>query len=348
MPSHVKSFLFLLLGTAALIACVAPTEKSWAETPAEKKAKQADKKAKDAEKKALEHQTKQLLEIQRKVMEAQKKAWELRMKAMAKQAIEVRKKQQAGLLMSAYMLLNAANSNYDGHKEKAMNHVQSALVIVDSGGLKQSAPRIKANRDLNTLAMARLAASGKGKTFEAQILSDSQLAHALGMLQGLASPLNATKEMGPLGHVENAVREITAALKTSALDSMKGREADVLTFAYILLASANHDYRGHQPIAMVQVRLACKILEVDLFNNGPIDKKIKALRDDYAAAMATNYGNVVPPVHESRYYSDAQLLMADALIQRVGYFLIANNTQPQILRHLGTADREIGLALMQR
>jgi hypothetical protein len=344
MPVHLKSALFVILGTlvpAVLIACVVSTEECQAQTPAEKKALEADKKA-------LDLQKKKALEAQKKMLEMQKKAIDLQNQALAKIAMEGQKKREAAALMSAYMLLSAANSDYAGHRERALHQVRAALTIVDLIGMKQSEPRIKALQDLNKLVSAPLPGNRKGEAFASQIVSDAQLARAATILLEVAPSLRRTKSPQPLAHVDNALMEINAALRSSAANAMKGREADVLTYAYILLASANHDYAGRRVQAMHQLKEACNILEGDILSIGTVAQRIKAIRDANAQALALGDGNAAPALNQIQYISDAHLLMADTLIQRVGFFLNATKTQPRVLNHLGNADREIGIALMIR
>jgi hypothetical protein len=344
MPAHLKSILLVLLGTAspvALIACVASTEECQAQTP-------PDKKALEAEKKALELEKKQVLDAQKKALEAQKKAIDLQNKALAKMAREAQKMREADALVSAYALLQSANSDYAGQKERAVQQVRAALTLIDLNTLKQSEPRIKALQGLYTLVLTQLPTKGKGGTFESQLLSDSQLANAAFILQGLAVTLNAEKALAPLGHVNNALIAINAALKSSAMNAIKGKEAEVLTYAYILLDSANHDYAGRRVKAMSHLKKACNILEADILSSASVEERIKAIRDANAQVLANRIANATPALHELQYISDTQLLMAHALIQRVGFFISANNPKSPVLPHLGKADREIGIALMIR
>jgi hypothetical protein len=344
MAVHLKSAFFVLLGTAspvALIACIASTEECQAQTP-------PDKKALDAEKKALELEKKQALDAQKKALEAQKKAIDLQNKALAKMAREAQRKREADALVSAYGLLQSANSDYAGQRERAAQQVRAALTIIDLNTLKQSEPRIKTLQGLYTLVSAQLPAKGKVGTFESQLLSDSQLASTGVILQGLAVTLNAEKALAPLGHVNNALMAINAALRNSAMNAIKGKEAEVLTYAYILLDSANHDYAGRRVKAMSHLMKACNILEAKILSGASIEERIKAIRDANAQALANRIANATPAVHEIQYVSDTQLLMAHALIQRVGFYITVNNPKSPVLPHLGRADREIGTALMIR
>ncbi|HWY88982.1 MAG TPA: hypothetical protein VNX28_19870 [Gemmataceae bacterium] len=344
MPAPLKSILFVLLGTAspvALVASVASTGECQAQTP-------PDKKALEAEKKALELQKKQALDAQKKALEAQKKAIDLQNKVLAKMAREAQKKREADALVSAYALLQSANSDYAGQKERAVQQVRAALTLIDLNTLKQSEPRIKTLQLRYTLVLTQLPAKGKGGTFESQLLSDSQLASAGAILQELAITLNAEKALAPLGHVNNALMAINAALRSSAMNAIKGKEAEVLTYAYILLDSANHDYAGRRVKAMSHLKRACNILEADILSSASVEERIKAIRDANAQALANRIANATPAVHELQYISDTQLLMAHALIQRVGSFMAANNPKSSVLPHLGRADREIGTALTIR
>src|SRR5438067_1606865 len=116
MPAHLKKLLFVLLATATLAACLARSQASQADTPAQKKAKEDERKALEAQKKKAADDLKKLQEIQKK------QAIELQ-KALEKQAWEARKKQESKALVGAYLLLNAANSDAALHRNKAIHEV---------------------------------------------------------------------------------------------------------------------------------------------------------------------------------------------------------------------------------
>jgi hypothetical protein len=88
--------------------------------------------------------------------------------------------------------------------------------------------------------------------------------------------------------------------------------------AYHILATGDHDYRGHRLQAMRDVRAAADLLGLDLRG------------DDRS--------------HEKQALSDLQLREAGGLLQRV-LGAPAVNSQPKIARHIRDALKEIKVAL---
>jgi len=308
MPIHRKNLVLVLLGIATLIEGALDADRCLAQTPAQKKAQAAQN----------------------------------------KEAMAAFRKQEGDTLKRAYILLAVANSNYAGHKGKAMHEVETALQLMEAGSLKQIQSNIKAYQDLNATAIAIMSSRAGGAAPETQVLSDAQVANAGGMLQQIATVLvAANKQPKVVDSLQTALKEIGAALQHSAAQTMKGKEADVLTMAYILLAAANHDYDGHRVKAMRQVEEACHILTANILKRGGVDQKIKALQDANAEALANSKAAGAAIIHERQALSDGQLLMADSLIQRVAFFMNAS-TQPRALGHMANAHREIGIALTIR
>ena len=203
MPIYRKNLVLVLLGIATLIDGALRAERCLAQTPAQKKAQAAQN----------------------------------------KEAMAAFRKQEGDTLKRAYILLAVANSNYAGHKGKAMHEVETALQLVEAGSLKQIQSSVKAYQDLNATAIAIMSSRAGGAAPETQVLSDAQVANAGGMLQQVATVLvAANKQPKVVDSLQTALKEISAALQYSGAQTMKGKEADVLTMAYVLLASANHDY----------------------------------------------------------------------------------------------------------
>jgi hypothetical protein len=273
--------------------------------------------------------------------DAQKKAQE----EQKKQAQEALKAQEIYALKSAYILLAGANNNYAGHKGPAMREVRAALILLDGDGMKQIQPQLKTIQNLNKDAGAKLLLKQSDAADVMQALSDAQVDNAAGMLNQLAVVLTANKRPKVLEHVQNALNELNAAPKHPVV--LKGKEADVLTSAYILLASANHDYDGHRAKAMKAIEAASNIVEADLLKKAPVADKIKALTDANAEALEKSKAKEDPTLHESQAASDAQMLMADALLQQLAVSLNATKQQ-RVLNHVGTAHKEIGAALTVR
>jgi hypothetical protein len=278
--------------------------------------------------------------------EAQKKAAQ----AEKKIAMDILKRQEAEGLKVVYMLLASANDNYAGHKAKAMHEVEAALTLLDKNAKKPLQQRVQALQNLNKLVAAKLyAAALAADAVEMQALSDAQVANAGGMLLYFSTFMAQNNQKNILAHVQKAIKEIDAAPKHDVADAtMRGREANVLTSAYILLASANHDYDGHRVKAMKKIEQASNHLEMDILKKDAVQQKIKALQDANAEAVAKIKNNQNPTISEPQVISDAQLLLADAVIQRVAFYLSDGKQHKTVLNHIRDADAEIGIALSIR
>jgi hypothetical protein len=275
-------------------------------------------------------------------------AAEKKAEAQMKQQMEAPvKAQEALVLRSVFILLAGANNNYDGHKAKAMHEVERALSLLDAHATKKAQGRIKALQGLHQDTMAKLLPKPSDTTDIMQALSDAQVANAAAMLGQLAPGLATHKQPQVLTHVQNAVKELGACPKHVALSALKGQETHVLTAAYILMASANHDYDGHRAKAMNWIVEACNKLEVDILKNAIVEDKIKAIQDANAETVEKNKANEDAILHEPQAISDAQLLMADALIQQIGVFMKANK-QNDVVGLVGSAQKELGIALSIR
>jgi hypothetical protein len=330
MPQASRIPLLMLVTVAALLVAITPYEECRAYPAATFAQKKGSPKLTDDQKKAIA--------------------------AAAKQTLETLKIQEAQMLTSAYILLAAANGDYEGHRQKAMNHVATALNKAAKDGVKQSQPNVKALQNLNTLAAAQLFPGQGNKAPESQVISDAQVANAGATLTTFVKLLANTDTSHPdlakhvkemLPPVQNAITAVAAAQQSIASQALKGKEADILTSAYVLLAAANHDYNGHRAKAMKEVEHACNKLEASIAKNGTVDQKIKAIKDANAEALAKNRAASDATLHEPQVASDSQLVMADALIQRVAAYMSANK-QSRGLSHMTTAHQEIGIALSIR
>ncbi len=318
-----KSLAVSLLATATLLAGVA-----WSEVGQLSQAKAAPppQKPPPAEIEAL-----------KKAQEAQKKA-----------AHEARKAQEAEVLKSAYTLLAAANDNYEGHKGKAMHEIEAALKLLDENGLKQAQQKVRALQDLHKVVAAKLLPEQSAGGHELQAISDAQVAHGARLLTQLAVVLAANKQPKLLEHVETAIKELQAAPKHDAAETVvKGKELEVLTIAYVLLAGANHDYDGHSVKAMKAIEEACAILDLDLQNAGTVEEKVKALKDAQAETLAKIKNKENPTITEPQALSDAQMILADVFIRRVAGSWNEKKHE-HLLKHLSQANTEIGIALSVR
>jgi hypothetical protein len=95
----------------------------------------------------------------------------------------------ATLLAEAYTDLDHADHDYDGHRIKAMRHIEAAGKLV------------------------HLKLGGDGKGHEKQGVSDEQLAAAKNILGQIQSELAGDKKSRILHQVDKAQEELTIALK---------------------------------------------------------------------------------------------------------------------------------------
>jgi len=137
----------------------------------------------------------------------------------AKPAQEAAKEQkklvEAEALGEAYILLAGANHDYDGHRAKAMHQVHEAIKILDAGILKKGTPvqKAMAAQEERALAAAKEGAKAAPKVHENQKASDDQLRAAAKLLLEVRGVLAANKQVKPLEHVDNAIKQIDIALK---------------------------------------------------------------------------------------------------------------------------------------
>jgi hypothetical protein len=122
---------------------------------------------------------------------------------------------EADVLLQAYVLLAAADHDYNGHRGKAMGATKAALDIVDhvafhNGNVQQ---KIRAKQQESAAAQAKRAAKAAGTVHEPQAVSDAQLRAAAALLQEVIPSLATHKGKRALGHAENALKEIGIALR---------------------------------------------------------------------------------------------------------------------------------------
>jgi len=277
--------------------------------------------------------------------DAQKKAAAQAQKA----AMDALRQQETEGLKTAYILLALANNNYGPHKGNAMREVETALKLLDGNAMKPLHERIRAMQRVNGLVAGKLYAVGLAPDAnELQAISDSQVGNAGGMLSYLANVMAVNKQGKLQEHVQNAVKAIQAAPKHEGAGmKTKGREAHILTSAYILLASANHDYDGYRAKAMNRIVRATNQLDAEVLKHGSVQQRIKALQDGNAELVARINANQEPTISEPQVMSDAQLMLADALIQRVAPY-VQSPQQKSVLTLLRDAHTEIGIALSRR
>ena len=248
---------------------------------------------------------------------------------------------QAEFLQVSLVLLASADSDYDSHKDRGMNEIRQALVMLGTGVPVDLQQRINALKARNA-AIIRAMAANLGSVNINQNLSDAQLVRALHVLRRVRVSLVQTSQPKVDQPVRVAIREIDAALRWSASHVNKGAEAELLTQAYILLSAANHDYAGHRPKAKHYVEEALNSLDAQILVGDTVANKINILRQQNIVTLAALKEEVDPALHDPQVVSDMQMLLARALIQQVFHVdSIANGAF--IRARLRDADREIAL-----
>lgn len=121
-------------------------------------------------------------------------------------------------------------------------------------------------------------------------------------------------------------------------------EAEALKQAYVLLAGADHDYKGHRVKAMHAVHAAYHQLDNVVNKKGTAQQKAKSQQEDALAAAAKEAAKMTPKVHEVQPLSDAQLAQAAQILFQV-HGALAQNHQPRVLQHVEVALTEIATAL---
>lgn len=250
--------------------------------------------------------------------------------------------QEANVLKAAAVLLAAADATYSGHKAKAIYQVEYAFSILEGSPKPSPPPRTSKKQ-----AVAGSTGQAGDITDLGQLLSDALVYDAYLLLNDLATALTTNKQKSVLTHVKHAGKELAACLEQSAAQALKGKEATLLTQAYVLLAGTNGDFGGHRTAALKEVGAACNILNAGLLKQGTVQQKISALRNASAQNAAQSAAQDTAPGNPLQTASARQLLVADALIQRVASVLNPAN-QKRVLDHLANADREIASALKLR
>jgi hypothetical protein len=333
--------LSLVLLPAVLLAGVSTTDPCLAQgkgkpppqPPQPKLTPEQQKLQNEIKKRIVEHQKamKALLERQRKALEANMKGHE------------------AAHLTSAFLLLASANSDYNGHKGRAMHHLEHAIRHLDASILNNGtlAQRQQAMQSIQKTTGGWMTSALHGTGVEKQVLSDAQVLRAGHTVLNVQMAMAQHKQREAVGHVQSAVQEIERALVFSARESLRGKEAHVLTAAYVLMAAANHDYDGHRARAMGHVGHVVNHLNRDLMARGSLDQKVQAMKDAIAKGVVREQANQQATVHERQAVSDYQMMVAGALVQHVAMASAVAN-QPWQLQRMSDALTEISVALSIR
>jgi hypothetical protein len=135
-------------------------------------------------------------------------------KAQAKVVEQEMNLREGALLKEAYIYLAMANHNYDGHRAKAMNHVQEAAKILDAKILKNGTDGQKVlalQQDVKAYE-AKFLAKLSPKEREPQALSDAQMAQGLRLLHEVKPILVKRKQTRVLNQVDTAIAEVAKGL----------------------------------------------------------------------------------------------------------------------------------------
>jgi hypothetical protein len=123
--------------------------------------------------------------------------------------------QEAEALREAYMLLSAANHDYNGHRGKAMAHLQEAVKLLDSKVLKHGTAGQKGATLQEDAAAARAKAVAKHAPGirEPQAQSDALLRKSGELIAQVVPALRQRNQRQVADHAVKAEKEIIEALK---------------------------------------------------------------------------------------------------------------------------------------
>jgi hypothetical protein len=206
MSSRVVARTVMLLCAAGVLFWLAPAsdvhaqKKTNPDKAAEKAAKEQEKAAEKAQKEAM------------KLAQAQhKKAIE----AAQKMLREEYKGKESEALKTAYVLMAAANGDYDGHRAKAMKHVENAFEGLDANIMKNGTlqQRIKTAQEENAAAKAKILGKNASALHEVQALSDAQMFKGAAIVHVINQAAVFKAQAGVHGHLQKALVEAETALK---------------------------------------------------------------------------------------------------------------------------------------
>ena len=122
---------------------------------------------------------------------------------------------QAEVLREAKILLVTANRDYDGHRARAVNHLQQAINTLDKSIMKSGTTLMKVVTiaEDDTTVRARILAKYLPPIHENQLQSDLQLMAAAGLLLQVELSMSLYNETKVMESVELAGRSIMLALK---------------------------------------------------------------------------------------------------------------------------------------
>ncbi|HEX5268926.1 MAG TPA: hypothetical protein VFW33_00500, partial [Gemmataceae bacterium] len=276
----------------------------------------------------------------------QKQAAEYKKAVSAAQraAAEGRAFEEVALLSETYLLLAGAAHDYEGHRVRAMKEIEAAVRDLNAAYLKDDSRMGKKMKELEkqTAASAITMAQAGHRDYQDLIASDHKLRAARYWLDLARQSLARNKQTSPLGHVDEAIRQIDAGLKAAEVWH-KFLQAEALRRAYILLAWANHDYGGWRHKAMIQVQEAVNLLDADIMRNGDALQKARDYVEKEYVDRVKLLTDEQPDMHEIQRVSDLLLRNAHAWLRLVHYSLTQD--KPRAAEHVQLAARDIEIAL---
>jgi hypothetical protein len=141
------------------------------------------------------------------------------------------------------------------------------------------------------------------------------------------------------------VAEARKKAQEAALVALHYEAAKDLREAYIVLASANHNYGGHDGKAGDQVLEAVKILDKFVLRKGNAAQKTATNKENAAVAAAKAAAARAAAVNQPQIDSDAKLVLVSDALTKISVALAANNVKGPHQGHVNKAIREITEAL---
>src|SRR5262249_6646838 len=155
---------------------------------------------------------------QEKALEKAQKEAVKRAKEQHKKAVEAARKmikeeykgKESEALKMAYILMAASNGDYDGHRGKAMKHVEAEFDHLDAdimknGTLKQ---KIRTLQEENAAAKAKILARNSAAVHEVQALSDAQMFKAAAIIYVIDEAAFFKKQPAVFNHLQKALVEV--------------------------------------------------------------------------------------------------------------------------------------------
>ena len=122
---------------------------------------------------------------------------------------------EAEALREIYIGLAGANHDYDGHRAKAMNQIQSAVKLLDMAVANNGSANAKAASAYEdaVAATAKQLAKASGTVHELQSVSDARLKKAVVALAEVRPTAVQLKQKNLLNNIDTALKELNIALK---------------------------------------------------------------------------------------------------------------------------------------